>query len=84
LRAIAKELDCSLAQLSLAWVLDFNRASTIILGASRPDQLDENVKAIEVLEKMKNAKVFDRIDEILNNVPDQGMDFKKGFIKRDK
>jgi len=68
----------------LAWVLDFNRASTIILGASRPDQLDENVKAIEVLEKMKNAKVFDRIDEILNNVPDQGMDFKKGFIKRDK
>jgi len=84
LRTIAKELDCTLAQLSLAWVLDFNKASTVILGASRPEQLEENVKALEVLERMQSARVFDRIDEILNNIPDQGIDFKKGFSKKDK
>jgi len=53
--------------------LDFNRVSTVILGATRPEQLEENVKALEALEQLRAKHVFDRIDEILGNVPDQGL-----------
>ena len=40
LKAISKELDCSMAVLSLAWCLKFRGVTSLIIGASRPSQLE--------------------------------------------
>jgi aryl-alcohol dehydrogenase-like predicted oxidoreductase len=45
LKPIAEELDLSLAQLAIAWVLQNPNVATAIIGASRPEQVHENVKA---------------------------------------
>jgi aryl-alcohol dehydrogenase-like predicted oxidoreductase len=45
LRTIAGELGCSTAQLALAWCLRRANVSSVIVGATRPEQLDENAKA---------------------------------------
>jgi voltage-dependent potassium channel beta subunit len=62
LEPIAKELKCNLAQLSIAWILKNPNVSTIITGASRVEQLHENLKAGEVAPKI-TPEVMKRIDE---------------------
>ena len=57
---IAEKLEASLAQLSLAWCLKNPRVSTVILGASKREQLEENFKALEVAEKL-DADVMEAI-----------------------
>jgi voltage-dependent potassium channel beta subunit len=52
LAGIAEGLGVSLAQLSLAWCLHNPHVSTVIMGASRAEQLKENLKALEVLPKL--------------------------------
>jgi voltage-dependent potassium channel beta subunit len=52
LKAIADELGCTLAQLSLAWCAANPRVSTVITGASRPEQVTENLGALEVLGRL--------------------------------
>jgi len=59
---IAKELGCSLAELSIAWCAKNPHVSTVILGASRVSQLEENLKALAVIPKL-TAEVMARIDE---------------------
>jgi voltage-dependent potassium channel beta subunit len=49
LRPIAAELDCSLAQMCLAWCASNPNVSSVITGASRPSQVAENFAAIDVL-----------------------------------
>ena len=49
LRAIANRRDISLAQLALAWILRQPNVSSAIIGASRPEQIEENVKASGVV-----------------------------------
>ena len=63
LEPIAKELGCTLAQLSLAWCLKNPYLSTVITGASRVAQLQENMKAIEITPKL-TEDVMQRIDAI--------------------
>ena len=58
---VAKELGCTLAQLALAWCAKNPHVSTVITGASRPAQVKENMKAIEVLPKL-TAQVMQRIE----------------------
>jgi len=58
---VAKELGCTLAQLALAWCAKNPHVSTVITGASRPAQVKENMKAIEVLPKL-TAQVMARIE----------------------
>lgn len=48
LNAIASRLDMSLAQLALAWVLRLPSVSSALIGATRPEQVVENVKAVGV------------------------------------
>ena len=48
LAPIAKELDLTLAQFGLAWVLQNPNVSSAIIGASRPEQVTDNVKAVGV------------------------------------
>lgn len=68
LKPIADELDCSLAQLGLAWCLTNPNVSTVITGASRPEQVHENMKALDVAPKLTD-EVLDRIEVILANRP---------------
>ncbi len=65
LMAVATDLDCTLAQLALAWCASNPNVSTVITGASRPEQVTENMKAIEVLDKLDDA-VLNRIEDILS------------------
>ncbi len=57
LQAIADELDCSAAQLSIAWCARNPRVSSVILGASRVGQLRENLGALGVLDRLDDDVV---------------------------
>jgi voltage-dependent potassium channel beta subunit len=61
LEAIAKELGCTLAQLALAWCARNPRVSTVITGASRVSQVQENMKAAAVIPRLTQP-ILDRID----------------------
>jgi voltage-dependent potassium channel beta subunit len=61
---IAADLGCTLAQMSLAWCLKNPRVSTVITGASRPAQVVENVKALDVVAKLA-PDVMARIEAAL-------------------
>ena len=63
LAPIAGELSCTLAQLALAWCLRNPAVSTVITGASRPEQVVENMKALAVL-PLLTPDVLARIDAI--------------------
>ncbi len=65
LQTVANQLDCTLAQLSIAWCLKNPRVSSVILGASKIEQFEENVKAAQVKEKLTD-EVMKRIEEILS------------------
>jgi voltage-dependent potassium channel beta subunit len=61
LAAVADDLGCSLAQLSLAWCARNPRVSTVITGASRVEQVHENMGALDVLDRLDDDVVA-RID----------------------
>lgn len=63
---ISKELDISMAQLSLAWLLRKKEMSSVIIGASKLHQLEDNIKA-SGLEIPK--EYLDRIEKLLNYKP---------------
>jgi voltage-dependent potassium channel beta subunit len=68
LQPIAKELGCTMAQMALAWCLKNPNVSTVITGASRPDQVMENMKATEVAEKL-SSDILEKIEKVLGNKP---------------
>ncbi|CAM3340367.1 aldo/keto reductase family protein [Hydrogenibacillus schlegelii] len=63
LAALARELDLTPAQLALAWVLRQPNVASAIVGATRPEQIEENAKASGVV---LSADVLERIEAILN------------------
>ena len=65
LQPVADELDLSMAQLAIAWVLQNDNVAAALIGASRPEQVTENVKAAGV--KIP-AELMARIDEALGDV----------------
>lgn len=75
LMPIAEELGCSMAQLALAWCLLNPNVSTVITGASRPDQVLENMAALDVVPKL-TGDILDRIEAILANKPKPISDFR--------
>jgi aryl-alcohol dehydrogenase-like predicted oxidoreductase len=68
LYALAKEIGISLTHLSLAWCLKNKNVSSVILGASKVSQLEENLKCAEALPKL-TEEVVNKIEEILQNKP---------------
>jgi voltage-dependent potassium channel beta subunit len=72
---LAEELGCTTAQLALAWCLANPNVSTVITGASRPEQVHENMKALEV-KGMLTGEVMDRIEAILDNKPQPHPDYR--------
>ena len=75
LAPIAEELGCTMAQLALAWCLKNPNVSTAITGASRPEQVVENMAALDVVDKLTGDVVV-RIEEILDNKPKPELDFR--------
>jgi voltage-dependent potassium channel beta subunit len=71
LQPVADELGGSMAQLALAWCLKNPNVSTVITGASRPEQVTENMKALAVAEKI-TPDIMERIEGILQNKPKLG------------
>ena len=63
LEPIAKELGCTLSQLSIAWILKNPYVSTVITGASRVEQVHENMKAGEVAPRI-TPEILQRMDDI--------------------
>jgi aryl-alcohol dehydrogenase-like predicted oxidoreductase len=68
LAEVAKEVGCSLAQLAIAWVASSPHVSTVILGATSIKQLDENLKAMEFVDKI-TPEVREKIDAIADFKP---------------
>jgi len=68
LAPIAADLGITLAQMALAWCLKNPHVSTVITGASRVEQVHENMKAQDAVEKL-NPEVMALIDEVLGNKP---------------
>ncbi|MBX6395833.1 MAG: aldo/keto reductase, partial [Alicyclobacillaceae bacterium] len=62
LEQVARRLDLTLAQLALAWVLRLPEVSSALIGASKPEQIEENVKAVGVV---LPEEVLTEIDEIV-------------------
>lgn len=62
------ELGCSVAHLALAWIAKNPNTSTVILGASKPEQVVDNLKALDVIPKL-TPEILDKIEMILQNKP---------------
>ena len=63
LNALAQERSQSLSQMALSWVLSNKAVATVLIGASSPSQIADNVKCIERLDFSEDEKI--KIDEIL-------------------
>jgi voltage-dependent potassium channel beta subunit len=69
LEPIAKELGCSMAQLSLAWARKNENVSTVITGATKPEQVEENVGSLEFVSALDDG-MMERVEGVLQNRPD--------------
>ena len=65
LRSVASDAGLSMSQLALVWILGHENVSSAIIGASRPEQVEDNVKAAGV---RLSADVVSKIDGILKDV----------------
>ncbi|EGZ24823.1 hypothetical protein PHYSODRAFT_325897 [Phytophthora sojae] len=70
LKSIAAKLGCSLAQMSIAWCVTNEHVATVLIGASRSLQLEENLKALAFVDKI-TPEVKAEIDAIVEYVPSQ-------------
>jgi voltage-dependent potassium channel beta subunit len=75
LSAIAQELGCSTAQLALAWCLLNPNVSTVITGASKSSQVEENMKALLIVDQL-TPDIIASIEEILANKPELPSDLR--------
>jgi len=66
---LAANLGISVSQLAIAWLLRRKEVSTVITGATRIDQLEENLAAAEALDKLSDD-VLESIESILDNHPE--------------
>ena len=76
LEKLAKKLNVSMAQLAIAWVLKNPNVSTVITGASKAEQLKQNIKSLDVIDKLDNG-IMSEIETILNNKPEAESDFRE-------
>lgn len=75
LTPLAQQLGCSMAQLALAWCLKNPNVSTVITGATKLHQLQDNLYALDVLAKL-TPDVMESIEKILANKPAPASDWR--------
>ena len=68
LEPIAKEVGLTMAQLAVAWVLQNKNVSSAIIGATKPSQIKENIKASGV---KLDPEILRKIDQVLGNLPER-------------
>jgi voltage-dependent potassium channel beta subunit len=68
LALLAQEMNVSLAELAIAWTIKNPNVTTAILGATKKLQLEENLKALQVLPLLTN-EIMEKIENILQNKP---------------
>jgi voltage-dependent potassium channel beta subunit len=69
LEEVAKDLNTTMANLSIAWCLKNPYVSTVLTGATKVEQLKENLKSVEVVDLITD-EVMERIEGILDNKPE--------------
>jgi len=69
LMEVAKKLDTDVATLSMAWVLSNKNVSSAITGASRPEQIYQTVKAVDVYRKLTKENL-EEIEEVMGSKPE--------------
>lgn len=67
-QTIADELGCNMAALSIAWCIKNPNVSTAILGATKKEQLIENLKALDVVPKLTD-EIMQKIDDVFGTKP---------------
>ncbi len=75
LSVVASDLDASVAQLAIAWCLHNPNISTVITGASKISQVEENMKAIDLLDKL-TPDIVEHVESILDNKPEEPSDLR--------
>ncbi|MEL6823535.1 MAG: aldo/keto reductase, partial [Calditrichota bacterium] len=68
LAKIAENLNMSIAQLALAWCLTNSDVSTVITGASKVSQVEQNMRTMDMVDKL-TPEILDQIEDILDNKP---------------
>ena len=74
-KELAKEMDCTMAQLAMAWVVSNPDVSTALTGASRVEQLVNTIKSLELLPKM-TPEVQKKIEDMFKSEPTPRTDHK--------
>ncbi len=75
LTKIAEELGISMTALALTWAVKNPNVSTVITGASKPEQVKDNMKVLDYVSLLTDD-VMERIEEILDNKPEPEKDWK--------
>ncbi|MBO6585614.1 MAG: aldo/keto reductase [Gracilimonas sp.] len=76
LAAISDEIGVPMPQLALAWCLNNENVSTVITGASNVEQVEQNMKTMDILDKV-DEEVMAKIEEILDNKPKEDIDWRR-------
>ena len=72
LTELSKEMGMSMPQFAIAWCLKNKNVSTVILGASKKEQLKETLKSIDKLDEL-TEEFMEKTEEILQNKPEPGV-----------
>jgi voltage-dependent potassium channel beta subunit len=73
---VAGDLGITMPQMALAWCLKNKNVSTVITGASNVKQVEQNMSAMDVVDKLDD-EVMETIEEILDNKPGKEQDWRK-------
>ena len=76
LKSIADDLECTQGVLALAWVIYNKDVSTGLFGAKTPQQIKENLQALNIVKKLDKI-ILERIEEALGNRPNPAIDYRK-------
>lgn len=76
LSEVADEAGIPMPQFALAWCLKNEHVSTVITGASKVEQVRQNMKAIDVVDQI-TPDIMERVEEILDNKPEPEPDYRR-------
>ncbi|MBW2962335.1 aldo/keto reductase [Mesonia aestuariivivens] len=77
LRPMAKENGVSMAQLSIAWLLKQKNVSTVIVGAKKPEQLEENLNASKIEFSKDDLEKLEKVSQLEREYPGWMLDATK-------
>jgi aryl-alcohol dehydrogenase-like predicted oxidoreductase len=76
LATVSDEIGVPMPQLALAWCLNNKDVSTVITGASSVEQVEQNMKTMDIIDKV-DEEVITKIEEILDNKPKKPTDWRR-------